>query len=77
MLTISIDYTCKYRISFAQNYVFTTCGICYNIKTNRKIKQVVKSNCIGYIINSKFYSLTRLKENLEIIKKPKKTKYPF
>jgi len=74
MLTITIDYTCKHRVSFAQNYVFTTCGICYNIKTNRKIKQVLKSNCIGYIINSKFYSLTKLKKNLELIKK---TKYPF
>jgi len=69
MLTITVQYTCKYQIAFAPNYKFTTCGLCYNAKSGRLIKQVLKSNCIGYIINSKFYSLTFLRTKLETIKK--------
>jgi hypothetical protein len=74
MLTITVHYTCKYQISFATQYKFTTCGLCYNSKSGRLIKQVLKSNCIGYIINSKFYSLTFLRTKLETIKK---TNCPF
>ena len=70
-LVISINYACKYRISFAKNYVFTNCGICYNLDTKRVIKQTTNSRCIGYIINGKFKSLTYLKSKLEIIKKDK------
>jgi hypothetical protein len=54
------NYACKYRISFAKNYV-TKCGICYNIDTKRVIKQTINSRCIGYVINGKFKSLTYLK----------------
>lgn len=71
MLTITVHYTCKYQISFAQHYKFTTCGLCYNSKSGRLIKQVIKSNCIGYIIDSKFYSLTFLRTKLEKITKQK------
>ena len=69
MNTISISYTCKYQIKFAQNYKFTECGKCINSKTGRLIKQVYKSGCLGYNIKSKFYSLTRLREELELIPK--------
>ena len=75
MKTISISYTCKYCIKFAENYIFTTCGICYNCKTGRIIKQVYNSGCIGYTINNKFYSLTFLKKNL--IEIPKNKHRPF
>lgn len=64
---ISINYTCKYRLSFANNYLWTTCGKCYNIKSGRLIKQVYKSGCIGYMINRRFYSLTKLRSYLEPI----------
>lgn len=69
MITISVNYTCKYRLNFATNYLWTTCGKCYNIKTGRLIKQIYKSGCIGYIINGKFYSLTKLRTYLEKIPK--------
>lgn len=71
MLVISIQYTCKYCISFSQNYVFTKCGLCVNLKTNRIIKQVYNSGCIGYTIDGKFKSLTFLKLHLEKIKTEK------
>ena len=69
MITISVNYTCKYRINFANEYVWTICGKCYNTKTERLIKQVYKSGCIGYVIRGKFYSLTKLRKSLEIIQK--------
>lgn len=68
MITITVHYTCKYCLNFAPQYKFTTCGLCYNSKSGRLIKQVLKSNCIGYIIEGKFYSLTFLKTKLEKIK---------
>lgn len=71
MIVITVNYTCKYQISFAPQYKFTTCGLCYNAKSGRLIKQVFKSNCIGYIIQGKFKSLTFLRNNLEKIKKEK------
>lgn len=75
MIRISISYTCKYRLKFATNYLWTICGKCYNNKTGRLIKQIYKCGCIGYTINGKFYSLTRLRKSLELI--PKKEYTPF
>jgi hypothetical protein len=75
MLEITINYTCKYRLKTSPNYVFTSCGLCYNLKTGRLIKQVYNSNCIGYTINGKFKSLTYLKTRLEKI--PPKQYCPF
>jgi hypothetical protein len=75
MITISITYTCKYRIDFAPHYVFTLCGKCFNLQTNRPIKKVSKCGCIGYVIKGKFYSLTKLKQHLEKI--PRKVKMIF
>ena len=68
MNTFSVDYTYKYRLSFAKHYVFSNCGKCYNIKTGRLIKRVYNSGCIGFNINGKFYSLTKLRRDLELIK---------
>lgn len=68
MNSISINYTCKFELSFADNYKFTKCGKCFNFKTGREIKKVYNSGSIGYSINSKFYSLTFLRKNLQKIK---------
>lgn len=73
MITISVNYTCKYRLNFAKHYVFTKCKKCYNLKSERLIKQVYKGGSIGYIINGKFHTLTRLKNHLEKI--PSNFKY--
>ena len=67
MARLSISYTCKYRIKFAPNYWFTTCGICVNTLTSRKVKKVMKGGSIGYIIKSKFFTLENLRKNLEKI----------
>lgn len=72
--TVTVVYTIDYVIDFAENYGFTKCKKCFNLKTGREIKQHYKSNCLGYYINSKFYSLTRLKNHLI---KPKRNNCPF
>jgi hypothetical protein len=69
MITVSINYTCKYRLKFANNYAWTNCGKCVNLKTNRLIKQVYKSGSIGYVIKGKFYTLKKLRTQLEKIPK--------
>lgn len=69
MITITVQYTCKYHLNFANEYKFTTCGLCYNSKSGRLVKQVLKSNCVGYIIQGKFKSLTFLRKKLELIPK--------
>lgn len=71
MLVISIKYTCKWRVKFAPNYVFTICGICYNTKSGKVIKQIYKSGCVGYNILGKFYSATKLRQQIEPIPKEK------
>ena len=73
-MIITIKYPCKYRLSFAQNYVFSG-DKCFNSKTNREIKQVYNNGSIGFNICGKFYSLKKLKPYLEKI--PKKEHCPF
>lgn len=73
-MIITIKYICKYRLNFAQNYVFSG-DKCFNSKTNREIKQVYNNGSIGYNINGRFHSLKSLKPNLEKI--PNETFYPF
>ncbi len=72
--TITISYTILYLIDFSSKYGFTKCKKCFNLKTNREIKQVYKNGSIGYNIDRKFYSLSKLRNHLI---KPKKEKLPF
>ena len=75
-MRITLDLCCKYRLNFAPNYVFTTVPkLLVNTKSGRIIKQIMKGSTIGYIINGKFYSLTKLRECLELI--PVREKLPF
>jgi len=74
-MIITVNYVANYRISFATNYVFTKCGLCYNLKTNKIIRQVLKGSTIGYVISGKFKSLMFLRKHLE--KTPKKPDCPF
>ena len=65
---ISVNYTYTYKLDFTDNYVFTNCKKCINIKANKELKKTYKSGCIGYNINRKFYSLTELRKHLVKIK---------
>jgi hypothetical protein len=69
MNTISINYTLKWEIDFAPHYKFTICKKLVNCKSGKIIKKVYNNGCIGYVIQGKFYSLTKLKTYIKIIKK--------
>ena len=69
-MRISLDFTCKYTLDFDNNYVFVEkYNFLVNRKTRRILKQVMKGGSIGYVINSKFYSLTKLRQSLVMIEK--------
>lgn len=69
MVEFTTKHIAKYRLKNNINYVFSTDKICYNIKTGRVIKQILKGSTIGYVINSKFKSLNNLRKELELIPK--------
>lgn len=75
MIVFATKHIAKYRLKSAQNYVYSTDKICYNTKTGRVIKQIMKGSTIGYIINGKFKSLDVLRTELEKI--PTQEKLPF
>ena len=75
MLYVYLKYSCKYCVKFSPNYVFTICGKCVNLKTNREIKQISKGGSIGYVLGGKFYSLTFLRTQLEKITKKEKLSF--
>ena len=39
-------------------------GNCFNLKSGKQIKQTVVGYTVGYCINSKFYSLKKLRQSL-------------
>ena len=67
MISISINYTLKFELSFAPHYKWTSCGKCFNTKSGRQIKQAYNNGCIGYSINGKFKSLKLLRTQLNKI----------
>ena len=75
MLEFTTKHIAKYRLKNNHHYVYSTDKICYNLKTGRVIKQILKGSTIGYVIDGKFKSLAALKNELELI--PKKEKLPF
>ena len=40
-MTITVNYIANYRLNFATNYVFTKCGLCYNLQSGKLIKQII------------------------------------
>ncbi len=77
MIEFTTKHIAKYRLKTYPNYIYSTDKICYNTKTKRVIKQVMKGSTIGYIINSKFISINVLRADLELIPKKEKTYCPF
>lgn len=74
MNCISINYTLVWTFDFDDKYQFTSDGMRFNVKSGRKLKQCYNSGSIGYNINGKFMSLTKLRNHLTKIKE---SKVPF
>lgn len=69
------SYNLKWQLKFAPNYKISTCGKIFNIKTGKELKKTINGGySIGYWISSRFYTLKKLRNYLEIIKK---TEVPF
>ena len=75
MIEFNVRYKAKYRLKDNENYIFSTCGLCFNLKSGKLVKQITKGYTIGYLINGKFKSLEVLRKNLELISK--KSNCPF
>jgi hypothetical protein len=69
MPIITIKYIAKWQLKSAPHYWFTSCQKCYNTKSGKFINQILKGSTIGYIINSKFVSISNIKKDLELIEK--------
>jgi len=65
--SLSTTYTLKWQLKTANEYKFSECGKCINVKRGREIKQVINGRCIGYCIRGRFQSLTSLRKQLEKI----------
>lgn len=72
---ITRNYALEYRLKGNHKYQWTKCGKLFNVKSERELKQVYVSRCLGYYIDGKFKSLTYLRKELERI--PKKEYTPF
>lgn len=53
-----------WMLDFSTNYIWLKDKRCYNISTNRFIKQTKCGGSIGYVIDGKFYSNTKLRPYL-------------
>ena len=68
MQAITVTYTLFWVLDFAEEYGFTRCGKCFNIKRGKELKQAPQGGSIGYNIRSKFYTISRLKKHLVKLK---------
>jgi hypothetical protein len=64
MIVITVPYTLVWKLDFDDNYGWTKCGKCFNIKRQKELKQVTQGGSIGYNIRGKFYTLKKLKKHL-------------
>jgi len=71
-MRVYLQFSCKYTLNFNHNYVLVeNYNFLVNLKTNRILKQVTKGGSIGYVIENKFYSLTKFRDCLVKIEKSK------
>lgn len=75
MNTVSVNYNLKWRLKFDHKYQWTECGKLFNVQRGRIKRKVLNGSSIGYWIGVKFYTLTNLRKELELI--PKEVELPF
>ncbi len=69
MNRISISYTLKWQCKFAHHYKWSKCGKLFNVKTGNQIKKTLNGGSIGYWIGCKFYTINKLRQQVELIQK--------
>lgn len=66
-LRISTSYDAVWQIKGLDNYFVTKNGVIFNSLTQKSLKRTVKGYTIGYHIQGRFYSLSKLRTMLEKI----------
>lgn len=74
MNTITVNYTLKWQLKSDNKYQWSTCGKLFNVQRNKIKKKVVNGGSVGYWIGSTFFTLDKLRSDLELIPK---VKLPF
>ena len=68
-MEVTLKLKCKWKVENNENYVFSdNPKLLINLITGKIINQIIKGGSIGYIINNKFISITKLKTMLIKIK---------
>ena len=60
MIEFTVKYLAKYRLKNNQHYIFSTCGLCFNQKSGKLVKQITKKYTIGYLIDGRFKSMVEV-----------------
>jgi len=76
MITISESYDLVWQFKPSNNYKFTKDGRCFNTRRNKELKRTLVGGSVGFCLNGGFKSLTKIREELELIE-TNKTKYPY
>ena len=66
--TVSYVVELRWQIKDKPHYKWSTCKRLYNLKTGREIKKTMKGRSVGYWIGKKFISISKMKNNVELIK---------
>jgi hypothetical protein len=74
MNSFTITYTVKFVLSTHPEYVWNKFDECFNLKTERRIRQISKNGMIGYCIKGKFKSLKVLRP---LLRRPIESHCPF
>lgn len=74
MNKISISYALKWWLKTDHKYQWSECGKLFNVQRNTMKKKVVNGGSVGYWIGSTFFTLDKLRSDLELIPK---VKLPF
>lgn len=69
MITISNTYDLNWMLYDTNEYQFTQCGKCFNIKRGKEVKRTLVGYSIGFCIKGKFRTLKSIRKDLVKIEK--------
>lgn len=72
--TITLTFKIQWRITGHDDYAIVDHNLLVNVKRGRIVKQVMNGGSIGYCLNGKFYTLSKLRP---LLVKPKVSNIPF
>jgi hypothetical protein len=67
MITISNNYSLKWRYKLDHKYQWSECGVLINVKSGRVVRKILNGGSVGYCINGRFISAKKLRSEIELI----------